>query len=318
VNRELHPGSTGPTPHLCGAEVGECVAGFDVGDATHLDLGNKCVHAVIGSPPYLAARTYGIKAQRGMRDWLDFMLACTCEGLRVSTGPVLWVIAGTTKKNRYTPGPEALMYEAWKQGIELYRPLCWLKKSEPPPYGNGGGCGTPGSGGRDWFRGDWEYVVCFKNPGPLPWSNPLFQCRRPKFQPGGRMRNRQANGRREQNAYKLPTWANPGNVVYAKVGGGRLGDKEAYQNEAPYPEVLAAHLIQAVVPPGGWVYDPFSGSGTTVVEAVRLGRNGYGTDLRADQVQLGYSRLLRRIKEGRAQDMSPGPWPHNGPRGAAA
>jgi hypothetical protein len=300
---------SGPTKYLVGQQVGECVAAFDVADATATGLGDKSVDVVIGSPPYLEARTYGIDAQRDMGEWIEFMLACTVEGLRVSRGAVIWVVAGTTDGGIYTPGPEALMAEAWKRGIQQWRPLCWYKVDEV----TNGGCGTPGSGGKQWFRSDWEYVLCFKRPGRLPWADPLFQCRRPKCVPGGAMRNRQPSGRREVNVYRNPRWANPGNVVKARVGGGHMGDRECCENEAPYPEKLAAHLIQALCPPGGWVYDPFNGSGTTVVEAVRLGRNGYGTDLRADQLKLSMRRLCRRITEDRALSISPWPRPVHPP-----
>jgi adenine-specific DNA-methyltransferase len=299
---------SGPTVHLNGAEVGDCIAAFDVADATDTGLADASVDVVIGSPPYLAARTYGIEAQRDMDAWTAFMLSCTREALRVSKGAVIWVVAGTTEDGNYTPGPENLLAEAWKAGLNLWRPLCWYKVDER----TGGGCGQPGSGGRQWFRSDWEYALCFKRPGPLPWSDPRFQCRPPKCAPGGKIRTRRQDGGRSPRAFAQPTWVNPGNVVKARVGGGHMGDKECCENEAPYPEKLAAFLIQSLCPPGGWAYDPFNGSGTTVLEAVRHGRNGYGTDLRADQLALSMRRLNRRIVEGRAQAISP--WPRIDPR----
>ena len=74
----------------------------------------------------------------------------------------------------------------------------------------------------------------------------------------------------------------------------------ALENEAPFPEALAAFFVQGYCPSAGTVLDPFSGSGTTVCEAVRFGRNGIGIDLRASQAELGHRRLARRIAEGRA------------------
>lgn len=277
-----------------------CTARFEQGDATHIVSRDQTFDAVIGSPPYLAARTYGIEADRAMAEWVSFMLACTREALRVSKGLVLWVVAGTTEKNVYQPGPEALLYKAWEAGIELWRPLIWHKVDE-----KGGGCGTPGSGGKQWFRCDWEYVLAFKRHGPLPWADPLFHCRPPKFKPGGAMRNRQKDGSRELQPFTNPTWANPGNVIRARVGGGHMGDDECHESEAPFPEKLAAQLIQATCPVGGTVFDPFSGSGTTVCEAVKWARNGVGCDLRESQVEIGGRRLHRRIEEERAVFASP-------------
>jgi hypothetical protein len=186
------------------------------------------------------------------------------------------------------------MHEAFKAGIELWRPCCWHKVDE-----EGGGTGIPGSGGQ-WLRADWEYVVAFKSPGALRFADPTFQKIPPKCPPGGAIRNRQASGRREQRKWRNPSFVNPGNVLRARVGGGHMGDSECHETEAPFPERLAAFFIQAYTPVGGVVVDPFSGSGTTVCEAVRLGRNGIGFDIRASQVELARRRLSRRIAEGGA------------------
>ncbi len=43
--------------------------------------------------------------------------------------------------------------------------------------------------------------------------------------------------------------------------------------------VTAARLVEAFIPAGGTVLDPFCGSGTVLVEAMRLGRSAIGTDL---------------------------------------
>lgn len=42
---------------------------------------------------------------------------------------------------------------------------------------------------------------------------------------------------------------------------------------------IPSHLIQILSEPGGTVFDPFAGSGTTAIEAVRLGRNAITSDI---------------------------------------
>ena len=74
------------------------------------------------------------------------------------------------------------------------------------------------------------------------------------------------------------------------------GDFWASQNEAPYPESLCEFFIKSFCPPGGTVLDCFSGSGTTVAVAERLGRNGIGIDLRQSQVDLATRRLQEQGK----------------------
>ena len=45
--------------------------------------------------------------------------------------------------------------------------------------------------------------------------------------------------------------------------------------------LLIKPMILAGCPPGGIVLDPFAGSGTTVMVAIQLGREGIGLDLSA-------------------------------------
>jgi hypothetical protein len=142
---------------------------------------------VFGSPPYIDARTYGIGAQRDCQDWIEWMLEVSMEAARITKGPVIWVVAGVTRKRNYQPGPEGLMYLWWKRGgdCQLYRPCVFHR------------VGIPGSGGRDWFRADWEYVVCLKRPGALLWADNTACGHPPKWAPGGEMSYRLSDGQRQ-------------------------------------------------------------------------------------------------------------------------
>lgn len=62
---------------------------------------------------------------------------------------------------------------------------------------------------------------------------------------------------------------------------------------ATFPRELAARCIKAGCPAGGLVLDPFAGTGTTVAEAVMLGRRGVGIELNPDYAQ----QARRRIHE---------------------
>jgi hypothetical protein len=77
-------------------------------------------------------------------------------------------------------------------------------------------------GGKDWFRSDTEYVMCFKGPGELPWANNTPMGHPPKWEPGGEMSYRITNGTRINEGvnemYDPPTLANPGNVIPRRMG----------------------------------------------------------------------------------------------------
>lgn len=219
-------------------------------------LPTDSVDLVLGSPPYMDARTYqdgtlpkGAVTVRDCQEWVDWMLNVSEAAVRVSRGLVLWVVAGVQREGVYWPGCEGLMWEWWKRGNHLWCPCVWWKVDEYE-----GGTGIPGSGGnvpgQRWLRKDWEYVVCFKKPGGIPYDMPTNMGHEPIFSHvGGEMSNRtadgkranerrgynvgsdperrrawkngtckdvtarKANGERKDETYVMPKVANPGNVL---------------------------------------------------------------------------------------------------------
>ncbi len=296
-------------------------------DAERLPLADQSVDLVIGSPPYIDARTYledgrDLGIARKCAAWIEWMLAVTEEALRVSRGIVLWVVAGKTDDWNYQPGPEGLLYRWWARGGQshCFRPCYWHR------------VGIPGSGGEQWYRADVEYVLAFKRPGRLPYGNPTANGHPPKWAPGGEMSHRLSDGTRRnqwghsgtgdtaerrkdgsvgtairpshrkhtkreaggsmvEQVYNVPSLANPGNILKTNVGGGQLGHSLAHENEAPYPVEVPAFWINSHCPPGGTVLDPFSGSGSTGQATKELGRTYIGCDKRASQCRLGRRRL---------------------------
>ncbi len=64
---------------------------------------------------------------------------------------------------------------------------------------------------------------------------------------------------------------------------------------AVFPEALVELPIRATCPRGGTVLDPFVGSGTTAVVALRLGRKAIGIDASADYLEFTKKRILEVI-----------------------
>ncbi|MEZ6066767.1 MAG: site-specific DNA-methyltransferase [Planctomycetaceae bacterium] len=72
------------------------------------------------------------------------------------------------------------------------------------------------------------------------------------------------------------------------------------------PEQLLGRIIRCCTEPGGVVLDPFSGSGTTVAVAKKLGRDYLAFDLSEQYVTLGLKRL-ESIESGDQLDGAPEP-----------
>lgn len=281
-------------------------------DAAKLPWKDKSVDLIITSPPYCDARTYGIDAQRGCEEWITWQLGCVKEMVRVCKGPIFYNVGGVTRDSCYWPACEGLLYRAWQSGIQCYRPIIWHKK------------GIPGRN-KDWVRNDIEFVYCFKPPGPLAYSN-MEALKTKTTTKRFTFTNRRKDGSRPatKKMQALPM-SNPGNVfqwhftdkelavllnwerlqmteeeaestktpgqVLRILAGSGMGHPMAHKHEAPFPESLVAWFIKGFCPPGGWVCDPFAGSGTVASVAQQMNVNSKSSDIRKSCVKLIKSRL---------------------------
>lgn len=240
------------------------------------------IDLIFGSPPYENARTYGplnfsLKGQQ----WVDWMVEVWLEMDRVCRGLVAMVVEGKTRSYRWSATPAMLMADLHRRGVKLRKPPAFSR------------VGIPGSGGPDWLRNDYEFIVC-SSKGKLPWSDNTAMGEPCKYGVGGVPSHRLTDGERANSRprpYVPPDKANPGNLIRCVVGGGKMGHPLAHENEAPFPESLAEFFVSSFCPPSGTVLDPFCGSGTTLSVANRLGRNGIGLEIRREQCELSQRRL---------------------------
>jgi modification methylase len=70
------------------------------------------------------------------------------------------------------------------------------------------------------------------------------------------------------------------------------------QHPAPYPLELATRLVRMFSFTGDTVFDPFCGSGTTMVAALRTGRNSIGMDIDPE-----YCRMAARYLKAETHDL---------------
>ncbi len=168
------------------------------GDCIELmnDLPEGCVDLVFGSPPYEDARSYGeVGFKMKGQDWVDWMVEVFRAAVRISRGLVAMVVGhGKTKGYRWSATPTLLMADLHRAGFWLRAPTLYER------------VGISGSGGKDYFRYDYEWIVTAQNPkyalqkgrsvGRLPWANPVACGHRPKWAPGGSMSHRMTDGTR--------------------------------------------------------------------------------------------------------------------------
>lgn len=147
------------------------------------------VDLVFGSPPYEEARLYleggeNLGISRKTEDWVAWMVQVYGAAQRCCKGLVAFVVAGQTRDFRWSAGPALLAADLHRAGFCLRNPPIFHR------------VGIPGSGGPDWLRSDYEWIICTARPGKLPWSDNTACGHPPKWAPGGEMSYRLSDGTR--------------------------------------------------------------------------------------------------------------------------
>ncbi len=93
-----------------------------------------------------------------------------------------------------------------------------------------------------------------------------------------------------QAVMKNPLGKNPGDMWSINT------DKITEAHFAIFPEKLVNRIINAASPPDGVVLDPFAGSGTTGMVAMKLGRKSIMVELNHEYVKIMESRFLTGVK----------------------
>lgn len=144
---------------------------------------DNSVDLVFCSPPYEDARFYNMDFKIKGEDWVDWCLPRFIDCVRISRGLVAWVVEGRTRNFGYSMTPILLMAALHRAGIKMRKPPAFYR------------VGIPGSGGPDWLRNDYEFIVC-SSKGKLPWSDNTAMGHPPKWAPGGEMSHRLGDGSR--------------------------------------------------------------------------------------------------------------------------
>ena len=231
---------------------------------------------VLTSPPYDDARTYGAAVSWAMDDYRvlgDAVFAALAPGghcLMVLDGPVREWRKGFGTERSFTPWRVMLDW-AERVGFRVPDRLAYGRHGVPGAYY-----------GR--FRNDWEPLLWFQRPGARGCFDrwPLVEKAKYDGRGGtggnrtraGDIETRRRSGRAvEEGVRHRGTYWN-----YGSVGSGRDPIGEATDHPARFFLPFAEDAVHCFCRPDGLVVDPFVGSGTSLVAAVRHGRRFVGGD----------------------------------------
>ena len=277
-------------------------------------LPDGAVDCIVTSPPYYGLRTYGVPGQYGLEDtaaeYVTALRAAFHEARRVlADDGTLWLNLGDSYGSaiesrsrvgigapaRSAPGrrkslqliPERVCIALCDDGWVLRNKIVWHKTSCMPERVH------------DRLRSKHEPVYLFAARDRY-WFD--LDAVREKAKAGASWAERKAAGASSRHGPEgtsaretvpslatHPNGANPGDVWPLAPA------RSSIAHFAVMPTELATRCVKAGCRPGGVVLDPFSGTATTGVAAVGLGRRYIGIDLNPAYHDLAKARLTREV-----------------------
>jgi DNA modification methylase len=269
-----------------------------LGDARNLSfLADNSVHLVVTSPPYFNLKPYASDAagrQLGrFEDYEAFLgeldrVWRECARLLVPGGRICCVIGDiliprrADGRHRVLPLPSDIQVRSRKHGLDNLTPILWFKIGNRTNEAGGGSSGYYGKPYQPGaiIKNDIEHIVMLRKPGGYR-TTPMVQKALSMLQ------------RDEMDAWMRPVWSD--------IRGASLRDG----HPAPFPVEIAERLIRMFSFAGDTVLDPFVGSGSTAVAAIRSGRNSISIEIEETYLIPAMRRAAREAAHRTDQNCTP-------------
>lgn len=242
----------------------------------------ESVDAIVTSPPYAEQRrsTYGGIPERDYPAWTVAWMAEAWRLLKPN-GSVIINIRPHIKNGQISDYTLRTRLELRESGWNEVDELIWFKRSSPPT-------GSPRKPRRSWESLHW-----FAKHGQ-PYGNPKANGK-PATDPGrSRMSSFAARNGWDHGMTggdTVPAISRCMDVAEVNIGRKSKFSETVGVHPATYPWQLAEWCGRLICPPGGTLLDPFSGSASTGVAAIRNGWNYVGIDSVEKYIRMSRQRL---------------------------
>ena len=231
------------------------------------ELPDNSVHLMITSPPYNVAKEYD--EDLSLEEYLQFLNRVWRETYRVLVpGGRICINVANLGRKPYIPLHSYIIQGMLEIGYLMRGEIIWNKASSASPST---AWGSWLSAANPVLRDIHEYILIF--------------CKETFSRKRGNKKN---TIKKEQFLeWTKSVWTFPA-VSAKKIG-----------HPAPFPEELPYRLIQLYSFKDDVVLDPFVGSGTTCLAALKTGRNYVGYDNNPEYVKLAEDRIRAYTRQGR-------------------
>lgn len=263
---------------------------LNLGDARQLDwIPRESVHLVVTSPPYFNLKRYNehpdqlghLDHYERFHDELDAVWR-HCYRVLVPGGRLVCNVGDVCVARRRNGGRHHVLplhadiaVRTRRLGFDYLTPILWHKiaNAQFEAAGNGGGfLGKPYEPNAI-VKNDVEYILMLRKPGAYR-------------KPTEEQRATSRLTKEEQADWFQPIWTG-------------LTGVSTKEHPAPFPVELAYRLIRMFSFTGDTVLDPFNGTGSTTIAAIRADRNSIGNEIDPAYLELAAKRVRRELSEPR-------------------
>lgn len=248
-----------------------------LGDSRYLNkIKDKSVQLIITSPPYWQLKDYGSENQIGFNDsyeeYINNLNLVWKECYRVlSDGCRLCINIGdqfarSVYYGRYKVIPirTEIIRFCETLGMDYMGAIIWQKNTTMNTSGGGSVMGSFPYPRNGILKIDYEFILIFKKLGNAP-------------KPTKQQKEESILSKEEWNTYFASHWT--------------FGGAKQTEHIAMFPEELPRRLIKMFSFVNETVFDPFAGSGTTLLAAKNLGRNSIGYEINKDFIPIIKNKL---------------------------
>ncbi|QEX25052.1 methyltransferase [Hypericibacter adhaerens] len=261
-----------------------------LGDARDLSwIPDSSVHLVVTSPPYWTLKKYADhKHQMGaIADYEQFLTELDrvwreCARVLVPGGRICCVVGDVCisrkqgKRHYVMPLHADIQVRARSIGLDCLTPILWHKIANGVTEAEGNGAGFYGKPYQPGaiVKNDIEYILFLRKGGEYRKVSP------------------------EQKALSMLTKEEM-QSWWRSIWTDIRGASTRSGHPAPYPAEIAERLVKMFSFAGDTVLDPFIGTGSTTVAAIRTGRNSIGSEIEPKYLALAEARIKAEIDRHR-------------------
>jgi adenine-specific DNA-methyltransferase len=228
---------------------------------------------VVTSPPYNIGKEYEKRLK--LESYIEQQSAVIRECVRCLSphGSICWQVGNYVDKGAIIP-LDTILYPIFSGlGIKMRNRIVWH-------FEHGLHCNRR-------FSGRYETIVWFTKTDQYTFN--LDSVRVPQKYPGKKYFKGPKAGQYSCN----PLGKNPGDLwVIPNVKSNHV---EKTDHPCQFPVELIERLVLSMTDEGDWVFDPFLGTGTSIIAAIRHKRRGAGAEMSSKYIDLAKQRIDQEL-----------------------